>query len=189
MVATGTPEEVVDRIRVLGGYSILVHPWKRGRWHGPYPDADAIEVMNGKVDGTIAPDLGLLRSVRLARRSGLRANVITGLDMHEMSQARATWVECRPAAVTQREILDSLRGGKFLSYTAAGTLLSSGAVSGRSFFRMLGFRAAYRGWNGILPRLPRLGRELLLRVTRTSIAHLKRPPGPTLTASAADSMK
>ena len=52
-IDTTSKEEVIEAIRNQGGYSIWVHPYKRGRPDLSSIDCDAIEILNGKIDGTV----------------------------------------------------------------------------------------------------------------------------------------
>ena len=102
---------VVAQIRNLGGYAIWVHPRKRCHQNVAYYDCDAIEVLNGKVDGTTAPDLSLLRQARRARMSGKDVHVIFGPDLHSLDTLPSLWTECMVPELTRTAILQDLRHG------------------------------------------------------------------------------
>ena len=169
----GTPERVVQRIRELGGYGIWVHPRKRKRPIASLLESDAIEVLNGKLDGTLAPDLSLVRLVRKERAGGRVVHAIFGLDMHDELQPRSVWIECDTSELGAEAIVDSLRRGRFVNRTRWGRVNSDGTMSASSRISHTALRWASRGFDGLLSRLSGRPRSALVAVSRPIVRLLK----------------
>ena len=171
----GAPETVVRQIRAAGGYAIWVHPLKRSRSRqvGRILDCDAVEVLNGKVDGTLAPDLGLLHQVRMERRRGSPVHFVFGLDLHDLDQPRDAWVECDVESLQTGAILDALRRGRFVNRVRRGSVASTGLISVQDRLLFAFLRLGYVVWNTALKRSPIGLRDLLLRSSRSVVVRLK----------------
>lgn len=174
VVSPGTPAQVVARIRQLGGYAIWVHPLKRGRWPGRLFDCDAVEVLNGKVDGTIAPNLTFLRRVRRHRREGGRIHAIFGIDLHDLEVPRDVWIECDTWALTAKHILEALREGSFVSRVVKGAVSSAGRVPFSQRLPLFALRCAYIGWNSVRAALPGRLQTGLVKLSRPFIRVIKK---------------
>jgi len=170
-------DEMTVAIRSAGGFSIWVHPFKNGKWQGPFLQCDAVEVMNGKLDGVLAPNLALLRKYKKQQRACQDAHAIFGLDFHNTRQPLAVWVECEVEALTREAILAALRGGHFMNCVVHGTMSSSGEITARDYARLAGLRGAYLVWRSILRTVPNRGRELLVSASRPLVRMLKRRGG------------
>ena len=170
----GTPDEVVSQIHNQGGYAVLVHPLKLRKWNGLPMDCDAIEVMNGKVEGTLAPNIGLLRHVRKYRQRGKQIHAIFGLDSHGLDKAHYIWTECEVSVLTSRGIIESLKKGQFISRVLSGKVLSSGAVKTSDFIKFFTLRIAYIFWNKVLEVIPEPFLGLVIRLSRPVVGAIKR---------------
>jgi hypothetical protein len=168
------PEKVVSRIRELGGFALWVHPFKQGRWRGPFLDCDAVEVMNGKLDGALAPNLDVLRTVKRAQRAGKRFHAIFGMDFHEPWQPRAVWVECDVREPNADAIVAALRDGHFISRIRFGAMSSSGEIAMPAYTLMLLMRFAYFSWGATLKAVPPWLRRLLISASRPMVRIFKR---------------
>jgi hypothetical protein len=174
LVRPGTPEEVVTRIRELAGYAVWVHPWKQGRWQGSFLDCDAVEILNGKVNGTVVPDLRLLRSYRAERQRGRRFHALFGLDLHDWQTPRTVWTECRVPVLSAAALLGALHAGAFVNRVHHGEVSSTGEVTRSAHLRMAVLRMAYRSWNGFLDATPKSIRPLVQRISRPLVKRFKR---------------
>jgi len=174
IVGGGTADEAIAQIREVGGYAVWVHPFKGGRWNGPFLDCDAVEVMNGKLDSTVAPNLSLARSVRRDRRAGRRFHALFGLDFHSPEQPRGVWVECRVSEVTPGAIVKSLRQGRFVNRVAFGAMSSSGRIGILDHISLLVLRSAYLLWRAVLVNVPSSAKGFLIAVTRPLVRIFKR---------------
>jgi hypothetical protein len=162
----GAPESVVQRIRALGGYAVWVHPRKKVKTLGHVLECDAIEVLNGKLDGTLAPDLELVRFVQRERSRGRTFHAIFGLDMHDDLRRRCVWMECEAAELTTDVILEALRRGRFVNRTSWGSMESSGRADLADYLRFASIRRAHKAWNGLLRKLPERTRSVVVRASR-----------------------
>jgi hypothetical protein len=173
-VESGSPDEVTARIRALGGYAIWVHPAKRG----PAPadhDCDAIEVLNGKVDGNLFPNLKLVDRVLGRRDRGAPCHAIFGLDLHDLGQERNIWVECRVDRLSPEGVLAALCGGDFTNRVAGSTVTSTGRLGRAERLRLSSLEMASRCWNSALDRASPAARKRLHSLGRPIITWLKRP--------------
>jgi predicted ATP-grasp superfamily ATP-dependent carboligase len=178
----GLPEWIEDRpstemaaaIQSAGGVAVWVHPNKRGQWPGPFLECDAVEVMNGKEDGVLAPNLPLLRNYLHQRREGRKFHAIFGLDFHNPRQPRNIWIECQVETLTSPAILQSLRNGRFVSRVAHGEMSSEGKIKALDYAVMAGLRLAFRAWAGVLQAVPSSFRNFLISASRPVVRVLKR---------------
>jgi hypothetical protein len=145
--------DVVARVRNQGGYAIWVHPKKRGEADRML-DCDAVEVLNGKVDGVVAPDLSMVRMVRESSEGQRRRHMIFGLDFHSFEQGRHVWTECAVSRLDARSVLESLREGRFWNCVAHGRISSSGEMTFSTRARLQALRWAYLRWNGARETAP-----------------------------------
>jgi len=169
----GTPDELVARIREAGGFAVWVHPWRKGRWSGPFVECDAVEVMNLKLDGTLAPNLSLLRLTRKERKAGKRFYAIFGVDFHARTQPLSAWVECQVSELTPAAIVESLREGRFVSRVPYAAMSSSGRAGLIGYPLMVLFRFAALVWSGILHSVPASVRTSLVNLTRPIVRALR----------------
>jgi hypothetical protein len=177
LVAPGLPEEVTEQVRALGGYAIWVHPWKRLYGVPGFVECDAVEVLNGKVDGTLAPPLSQVRVVRRRRSAGAAFHAIFGLDLHDLAiHPRLAWVECSVQEVTAKAIVSALRVGAFRNRVRLGEVTSSGEITLPDVWRLGLVRTAYVSWNGILDRVPESWRRRLVRYSRPLVRVVKKRP-------------
>jgi len=173
IVEPGDPDAVIARIRALGGYAIWVHPLKRGRSEGDH-GCDAIEVLNGKVDGTLAPNLELVDRVIRLRRKRLQVHAIFGLDLHGLDQPRCVWVECFDSEPKASSILAALRAGRFSNRVTWGSVPSSGKMALPTRISTGLLSCAARTWNSVLGAMPDTTRGYLHRLARPVIRWLRR---------------
>lgn len=168
---------VVDQIRNMGGYAIWVHPRKR-QHHVVIADydCDAIEIMNGKIDGTTAPNLSLLWQVRRARRGGKDVHAIFGPDLHVLGPPLSVWTECLVSELTRTAIVHELRQGRFVNYSSRLRITSLGSTSIYGFFLLLALRCSYLGWNKLLSVTPPVISNSLIRNSRRIVNLLKCRP-------------
>ena len=168
--------EMVTSIREAGGVAVWVHPNKRSRWEGPFLECDAVEVMNGKEDGVLAPNLPLLSNYHRERREGRGFHAIFGLDFHNPRQTRNIWTECEVDALSAEAILESLRQGRFVNRVAHGAMASDGEIRSLDYFLMASLRIAFRSWSALLRVVPGSLRNALLTASRPVVRVLKRRP-------------
>jgi predicted ATP-grasp superfamily ATP-dependent carboligase len=168
------PNEASAQIRELGGFAIWVHPHGRGKWEGPLVDCDALEVLNGKVDGGVAPNRSLVRWVRRERAGGRKLLGIFGLDFHITEQPRGVWLECLVSRMSAPAIVESLREGRFVSRAAHGAMSSSGRIGIVDHFSFAILRAAFLIWRMTLAQVPAWARDALIAAARPVTRILKR---------------
>jgi hypothetical protein len=169
----GTPDQVVAHIRQEGGFAIWVHPWRNGRWQGALLDCDAVEVLNLKLDGTLAPNLSLRHQTVKERRAGRRFHAIFGVDFHDLSQPFSAWVECQVTETTAEAILDALREGRFVSRVPYAAMSSSGAVGITDYALTVLFRSAFLVWAGLLRSVPDSVRKGIVALSRPAVRLLR----------------
>ncbi len=182
MAAIGVPQWVDDCpapaaaavIRAAGGFAFWVHPFKKGAWNGPFLDCDAVEILNGKVDGVLAPDFSLLKEYARQRRQGRVFHAAFGLDFHNLRQQRCVWIECELAELTGAEIVRALREGRFVSHVSHGAMSSRGKIGAWDYAKMLVLRWAFLGWAALLRAVPVGLRNPLLKISRPVVKTLKR---------------
>jgi len=168
------PSSAAAAIRDAGGYAIWVHPFKKGNWGGPFLDCDGVEVLNGKVDGVLAPDLALRKEYARQRREGRSFHAIFGLDFHNLRQQRCVWIECEVKELSGSAVVRALREGRFVSRVSHGAMSSQGKIGGWHYVKMLGLRGAFLSWKALMPRLPGGLRTALLRISAPVASTLKR---------------
>ncbi|MCU1299610.1 MAG: hypothetical protein JWO91_3888 [Acidobacteriaceae bacterium] len=167
-------EEMIPAIREAGGFSIWVHPFKRPRWSGPFLDCDAIEILNGKLDGVLAPNLGLLQAYKRERARGKIFGAIFGLDFHNLRQLRSVWVECQVEELTTEEILKALREGRYVSRIAYGAMTCEGKIKTFDYLKMISLRTAFLTWRTVLQSVPGSAKSILVATSRPLVRMLKR---------------
>lgn len=161
-------------IREAGGFALWVHPFKNGSWTAPFLDCDAVEVLNGKIDGVLAPNLALLRAYREQRTAGKKFLATFGVDLHNEIQSRRAWLECEAVELSETAILRSLREGRFVNRVNHGAMSSAGEIGAWDYCTMVFLRAAYVIWRGILRAVPSWLRNVLVTVSRPFVRTLKR---------------
>jgi len=165
---------MVPDIRNAGGFAVWVHPHKRSHWRGPFLDCDAVEMLNGKIDGVLAPNFSLLRDYEQERRKGRSFHAVFGLDFHNVRQARNVWIECQAEALNASAIVNSLREGRFISRVAHGAMASDGQINPTDRLKMISLRAAFLTWAAILRTAPSSLRSSLVNLSRPIVRQLKR---------------
>ena len=165
---------VAAAIRSAGGFSIWVHPFKHGVWPGAFPDCDAVELLNGKVNGTLAPDFALQKAYGEQRRQGRSFHAIFGLDFHHLRQTRQVWTECEVEELSQPALLKALREGSFVSRIAHGTMSSAGEIQKWDYYKMFILQRAFLAWGTILRSAPSGLRNSLVSLSRPVVRMLKR---------------
>ncbi len=168
------PNEASAQIRELGGFAVWVHPHGRGKWKGPLIDCDALEVLNGKVDGGVAPNLSLVRWVRMERKGGKKLLAVFGLDFHSTDQPRGVWLECRVPQMSAPSIVESLREGRFVSRVAHGAMSSSGRIGILDYFLLAMLRSVFLCWKLMQANVPSWARRRLVAAARPVTRILKR---------------
>lgn len=172
-ISSVTALEVIEQIQQQGGYSIWAHPHKRGRPALTRYECDAIEILNGKMDGTVAPNLRVLFQTRRLQRIGKEIHQIFGADLHNLNEPRNVWTECYVEFISETEILKSLHAGKYINHAAR---IDIPCVSKTLFENMLItmiFRFAYLSWNSFLRCLPESMRNFAIRRSRGIISFIK----------------
>ncbi len=165
----GAPDRVVACIREDGGFAIWVHPWRNRRWTCSFLDCDAVEVLNLKVDGTLAPNLTLWHKTVQERKAGRQFHAIFGVDFHDLSQPFSAWVECQVPELTPRAIVESLCKGRFVNRVPYATMPSSGTAALIDCALMVLFRLAFLVWAALLRRVPESMRDSLLALSRPAV--------------------
>jgi predicted metal-dependent phosphoesterase TrpH len=125
------PEQVIRRIRALGGLAVIAHPKSTAfaaiERFEPLPDG--IEVWNSKYDGRYAPrpeTFALLARAR-GRRHDLRA--FYGQDLHWRRQYRGLFTQVDAVAPDRDAILAALAEGRFNGVKDEQRLPSDGVVA------------------------------------------------------------
>lgn len=172
-ISDGLACQVVSEVRKLNGYAVWVHPHKRRPDHGRLLDCDAVEVLNGKTDGYVAPSLSMLSKLKLYAAIGRIPHAIFGLDLHTLESPRITWIECCVPELNEQEIVSSLKAGRFMNRTARVRLSSSATMSFREYLCCGCLRGAYVLWNAILEIAPRRLRAFLIWASRRLVAWAK----------------
>ena len=168
-----TPEQIVARIRALGGFALWVHPWKQRREKEPFLECDAVEVMNTKLDGSLAPNLSLLRRTRKERRAGKRFYAMFGIDFHNRTQPFSAWIECQDSKLTPAAIVDSLRQGRFVNRIPYAAMSSSGEAGFIGYTLMVIFRWVYLAWVCILKTMPASVRTSVIAWSRPALRRIR----------------
>ncbi len=140
------PLPMISSIRHAGGFSLWVHPYKKRVWKEEFLDCDAVEILNGKLDSTVAPNFSLLRAYKRQRQKGKKSGAMFGLDFHNLQQARDICLECQIEALTPSAIIDSLKTGRYISRLAHGKMSSDGRIPRLDYLRMLCLRLAFLTW-------------------------------------------
>jgi hypothetical protein len=119
------PQRVVDHVNGLGGVSVLAHPYWSGLNHADIMALDGlcgVEIYNTSCDyerntGLSAPHVdGLIAA-------GRRPHIFAVDDHHGADRptmpldACAAWVMVKAPSLSERHILESIRGGLFYSST------------------------------------------------------------------------
>lgn len=167
------PSDVISQIHRLGGYAVWVHPLKRGKWNGLFFDCDAIEVLNGKIDGILAPNLSLLRKVKEYRGKGENVQAIFGLDLHDLNDPLHVWTECIVSTLDSSAIIESLYKERFVNHLINGAVNSSGNMILRDFIRLAMLRSIYISWNTFLELLPNKIRKGIIQSSRPLVKIIK----------------
>jgi predicted ATP-grasp superfamily ATP-dependent carboligase len=168
------PTAAAAAIRDAGGYAVWVHPFKKGNWSGAFLDCDAVEVLNGKEDGVLAPNLALRKEYAWQRQQGRSFHAIFGLDFHNLRQQRCVWIECETDELTRPAVVRALREGRFVSRVSHGAMSSQGKIGSSHYLKMLSLRAAFISWKALLRLVPSGVRTALLRVGSPVASTLKR---------------
>lgn len=173
IVEPGNPDHVVAAIRQAGGFSIWVHPKKRGPLPAKPYASHAIELLNGKEDGTVAPDLTLLRRIiRWRRRYDFF--VVMGLDLHVLGAPLNIWTECRVPHLSPSALVNALLLGNFSSHATRIDVSSSGAVRSGLYVKICLCRFAYLFWNRFLQILPDGVHRGVIALSRPLVRKMKR---------------
>jgi len=172
-VSEGSIDEIIARIHEQGGLAIWVHPLKHGNWKRSIIDCDAIEVLNGKIDGTVAPSFVLLHHFRREWRKSRRQGAVFGLDLHRLDESFSVWVECRVESLTASEIVRAISQGEFVNRTPRLVMRSDGTLSLKGYCIWALLRMGYCTWNGTLKVSPAPVRDLLMRSSRPIVRWIK----------------
>lgn len=170
-ISSASSPEVLAQIYQQGGYSIWVHPYKRGKLALTRYECDAIEILNGKVDGSVAPNFALFYQTNRLQYLGVRLHQIFGADMHNLQEPRSVWIDCEVETISETEILKSLHEG---NYTNHASRINIPCLEKPLFFNVLiilSYRFAYLAWNFFLRVMPEPLRECAIRGSRR-IVHL-----------------
>jgi predicted ATP-grasp superfamily ATP-dependent carboligase len=168
-----TPDQIVARIRALGGFALWVHPWKRRRSTEPFLECDAVEVMNTKLDGSLAPNLSLLRRTGKERKAGKHFYAMFGIDFHNRTQPFSAWIECQVSELTPAAIVESFREGRFVSRVPYAAMSSAGRAGVIGYSQMVLFRCAYLVWKWILKRVPGSARTAIVAISRPALRRIR----------------
>ena len=125
-------EELVDGIHEAGGIAVLAHPPLGsinmiGSIKGTL---DGIEVWNGRYDGVVAPRAESFQLLRRIRSSNLKVSAYSGIDLHNIGQARKPlYVEIETETLHRAHIVDGLRAGRFTIHGGNIAIPSSGKLT------------------------------------------------------------
>lgn len=172
-ICATSPNDVIKQVKQQGGYAIWAHPYKRRCSDLTLYDCDAIEILNGKEDGTVAPNLRLTYQTRLLQRKGKKLHQIFGADLHHLQEARVVWIECGVESNSETHILKSLREGNYINHASRVALPAVGRFSVVEILEIVLFKLAYCSWNLFLRALPNSLRNHAIRYSRKIVCLIK----------------
>ena len=157
-IDSADPEEVIRRIRELGGLAVVAHPkdtaFEAIERFDPLPDG--IEVWNSKYDGRYAPRAGTFALLARAktRRGDMRA--FYGQDLHWRRQYRGLFVMVDAGSPDRATVLAALAAGRFSGLKENLRLPSDGVLAPAMLAaferrhersqRMRGWMRRVKGW-------------------------------------------
>lgn len=173
-ISSATSREVLEQINHQGGYSIWAHPYKRGKPALSRYECDAIEILNGKIDGTVAPNFSLFYQTRRLQSLGARLHQIFGADMHDLQEPRSVWIECEVETISEFEILRSLHEGNYTNHASRINIPCCKRSLFANVLIILLYRFAYLSWNSLLRAMPEPLREYAIRGSRLIVYLIKK---------------
>jgi hypothetical protein len=172
-ISATSAQEVIEQIHLQGGYAIWPHPRKQKQADLAVTNCDAIEVLNGKMDGMLAPNLSLYWQIKKLQRSGIKLHQIFGADLHNFEEQRSVWTECEVNELSVKAVLKSLHEGRYINRVARVMIPSNGKLSIIALGELALFRVAYHVWNWMLDILPAKLHRQLVGATRSLVEFIK----------------
>ena len=173
LISHGSANQVITQIHELGGFALWVHPLKHRSNYGHFLQCNAFEVLNGKMDGVVAPNFSLIRRVKKYRRIGYIIFALFGLDLHSYQENFPVWTECNVSDLTPQAIVYSLSKGFFVNRLKKGVVHSSGEIPPLDFLYLLVLRFLYLFWNRLLLLMPDSLSTLVIRLSRPMVRVIK----------------
>lgn len=172
-ISSTSARDVLEQILQQGGYSIWVHPHKRARADLERYDCDAIEVLNGKMDGSVAPNFYLFFHIRRLQCLGVKIHQVFGADLHNLEEPRSVWIECDVDSISETEIIKSLHEGNYTNHASRVNIPSFKKSLFANALTVLLYRFAYLLWNSFLRAMPEPVRNYVIRVSRRIVYIIK----------------
>lgn len=173
VVPPGSPAQVIEGIKRAGGFAVWVHPKKRLKLPNKPFQSHAIEVLNGKEDGTLAPPISLFREVKKWRKK-YSFFMIVGLDLHGLGAPLNVWTECYVSKLSKENIMEALFKGNFINLISGTSIPSSGAMKFKDNVYFVVVRIIYLLWNLFLKILPKPMLSFVIRRTRSFVLKIKK---------------
>jgi len=172
-ISSTSARNVLEQILQQGGYSIWVHPHKRERANLDRYDCDAIEVLNGKMDGSVAPNFYLFFHIRRLQCDGKKIHQMFGADLHNLEEPRSVWTECDVDSISETEILKTLHAGSYTNHASRVNIPSHKKSLFANTLTVLLYRFAYLSWNSFLRAMPESVRNYVIRFSRRIVSVIK----------------
>jgi hypothetical protein len=109
-------EKLIGRIHESGGLAVLAHvvyydsiPYER------LVNLDGVEAWNARYDGRFSPSIKSLRILESFRKNAGDMKAFAGLDLHEKYSMGSISSTIQSDGLNKKDIIDSLREGKFYS--------------------------------------------------------------------------
>ncbi len=170
-----SPNEVINSINQQGGYAVWVHPEKYTEYKPGLFHPNAIEVLNGNVDGEIAPKFSLINKIKNYNNKSLHAtHFIFGSDLHFIPSSHAIWIECRVACFTTESIISAFHNGTYISCVKFGKMGSNGLFNCKDMLKLIILRSVYIIWNFFLKKSPSPLRNKISHFIRPIIKRIKK---------------
>lgn len=173
LIRQGLPENVFKDIKEEGGFAIWVHPRKRYRLPKRPCDSHAVEFINCKEDGTIAPNMEVFFKI-LQWKKKYNFHLIAGMDLHQIGSPLNVWIECTVSRLTEEEIVRNLIAGNYRNYVSRILINSSGKIKFNQLFKLIILRATYRTWNYALENAPNNISKQLISLSRNVVRKIKK---------------
>lgn len=164
----------IIEIHRLNGFAVFVHPHKYNNFNYSLYYYDAIEFMNGKLDGYLAPSISHFRHVRRYLNNNKAIFCIAGLDIHSIVDPKNIWITCDVRDVSRDAILICLKNGLFVNCTQYMSIGSHGEIAVMDWYELVLLRMAYILWNNLLAYSSRRARDILISASRRIVNSIKK---------------
>ena len=111
------PEELIRKIHENNGLAILAHTaeYRKSIPYAKLHDIDFIEIWNPRYGERIAPSIKSIKILREFRKMKKGYCASGGLDVHKREDIKTLYQVVFSSRLTQKEILDSLKRGEFIT--------------------------------------------------------------------------